>query len=276
MDLKELLIKHNFRFNKALGQNFISDVNLLDAIIGDSGVSEDDTVVEIGAGAGTLTQRLSLKAKRVVAFEVDENLKAVLQDGLNGLENVTLVFKDVLRMRDAEIAELTDGVPFKVVANLPYYVTTDMVMRFLESRLDVSSVTVMVQREVADRFTALPATPEYGAITMGINIRGNAKKMRDVPRTVFYPVPNVDSAVVRIDTDKNKFDGENLPFISALAKTAFRMRRKTFVNNLTATFKVERAEAEAALAACGIQLMARGETLHVDDIVRLSRVLKQK
>ncbi|MDR2634798.1 MAG: 16S rRNA (adenine(1518)-N(6)/adenine(1519)-N(6))-dimethyltransferase RsmA [Clostridiales bacterium] len=274
MDLKTLLAKHNFRFNKALGQNFISDVNLLDAIAADGGVTDKDTIVEIGAGAGTLTRRLAAKAKRVVAFEVDERLREVLRENLSGLDNAEVIFGDVLKMRDAEIAELV-GEPFKVVANLPYYVTTDMVMRFLESELEVLTVTVTVQREVAARFTALPGTPDYGAITLGIGLRGDARKTRDIPRTVFYPVPNVDSAVIRIDVNRNKFEGENLPLASALVKSAFHMRRKTFANNLSASFKLERSETEAVLAACGIPIKARGETLGLDKIIELSRVLKK-
>ena len=229
--LKDIVKSAEFRFNKALGQNFISDKNLLDAIVADSGVTGEDTVVEIGTGGGTLTRALAAVAKRVYSFEVDENLKKVLSVSLQGVENAEVIFRDVLKMSDAGIRDIA-GDGFKVVANLPYYITTPLVMRFLESDLGVQSLTVMVQQEVADRFVAKPNTADYAAITLAIEMHGSAAVTRRVSRNMFYPVPNVDSAVVRIDVNGTKLAGENRELVHKLVRAAFAMRRKTLANNL--------------------------------------------
>ncbi|MEG2450522.1 MAG: 16S rRNA (adenine(1518)-N(6)/adenine(1519)-N(6))-dimethyltransferase RsmA, partial [Clostridia bacterium] len=192
MNVGEIIRDTGFRCNKALGQNFITDINLLRGIVADSKVTADDVVVEIGTGAGTLTRELASVCKKVYSFEVDDRLQPVLALSLQGLDNVEVIFRDVLKMRDSEIAEIV-GAPFKVVANLPYYITTPLVMRFLESGLDVLGLTVMVQKEVADRFTAMPNTSEYSAITLAIETAGSATVTRDVSRKMFFPVPNVDS-----------------------------------------------------------------------------------
>jgi 16S rRNA (adenine1518-N6/adenine1519-N6)-dimethyltransferase len=192
--IKDILRRTGFRFNRNLGQNFLTDTNLLSAIVEDSGLLDGETVVEIGTGAGTLTRALSAKAKRVISFEVDENLKPVLEETLKGLDNVEVVFADVLKLSDSRIAELC-GDSFRVVANIPYYITTSLIMRFIESGLNVTSITVMVQKEVADRLAAKESTSDYGAITMSVKLRGDAKITRLVNRNLFYPAPNVDSAV---------------------------------------------------------------------------------
>lgn len=162
-ELKEILKEKSFRFNKNLGQNFLTDTNLLRAIVSDSGLEEGETVVEIGTGAGTLTRALAEKAGKVISFEVDENLKPVLEETLSGLDNVEVIFGDVLKMSDKEIAAITGG-EFRVVANIPYYITTGLIMRFVESGLPVKSITVMIQKEVAERLVAKENTGDYGAI----------------------------------------------------------------------------------------------------------------
>ena len=172
--IKDILIDNGFRFNHNLGQNFITDKNLLDKIVELSGVDENDVVVEIGTGAGTLTRAIAEKAKKVYSFEVDRALKPVLDETLSGLDKVEVIFKDVLKMKDKELLEIV-GEKFKVVANIPYYITTALVMRFLEEGVHPSAITVMVQKEVADRFVAKPATEDYGAITMAISLYGDAK-----------------------------------------------------------------------------------------------------
>lgn len=196
--IKDILIDNGFRFNHNLGQNFITDKNLLDKIVELSGVDENDVVVEIGTGAGTLTRAIAEKAKKVYSFEVDRALKPVLDETLSGLDNVEVIFKDVLKMKDKELIEIV-GEKFKVVANIPYYITTALVMRFLEEGVHPSAITVMVQKEVADRFVAKPATEDYGAITMAISLYGDAKIVGQVDKSMFYPVPKVDSSIVRID-----------------------------------------------------------------------------
>ncbi len=269
INLKDIIADSGFRFNKSLGQNFISDKNLLDAIVADSGVTGDDVVVEIGTGGGTLTRAIAAVAKRVVSFEVDENLQSVLALSLKGVDNAEVVFRDVMKMSDDAIRRFVDG-KFKVVANLPYYITTPLVMRFLESGLDVESLTVMVQQEVADRFVAKPNTPDYAAITLAIRMCGEAVVTRRVNRNMFYPVPNVDSAVVRIDVDRKKLENENLPLIRKLVRSAFAMRRKTLANNLSAAFGIDKQTAADRLKAAGFEPMVRGEVLSLDDYIRLS------
>ena len=183
----------NIRFNKKFGQNFITDKNLLAAIVADAGVTSADVVWEIGAGAGTLTLALAEKAKEVVAFEIDEELRPVLSVTLKDKPNVTVVYEDFMK------TDRETPASFKVVANLPYYVTTPILMRLLESAKRPESVTVMVQKEVAERLVAAPGTEEYGAITASMALVANAKITRIVGRQNFTPPPNVDSAVVRVD-----------------------------------------------------------------------------
>ena len=273
INLKDIIQGTNFRFNKALGQNFISDTNLLDAIVVDSGIEEGDTVVEIGTGGGTLTRSIAKVAEKVFSFEVDRNLEPVLALSLKGLDNVEVVFKDVLKMKDSEIEEIVQG-EFKVVANLPYYITTPLVMRFLESELKVKSLTVMVQKEVALRLVAKPATPDYSAITLAVDMAGEAKITRNVSRNMFFPAPNVDSAVVRIDIDRHKLDGEDFALVHKLVRSAFLMRRKTLVNNLSQAFGISKQETAEKVVAAGFNELVRGEALSLDDYVKLSHIFK--
>ena len=271
INLKDIIKGTNFRFNKALGQNFISDTNLLDAIVTDSGIEAGDTVVEIGTGGGTLTRSIAKVAKKVFSFEVDRNLEPVLALSLQGLDNVEVVFRDVLKMKDEELEEIVQG-EFKVVANLPYYITTPLVMRFLESGLNVKSLTVMVQKEVALRLVAEPNTPDYSAITLAVNMAGEAKITRNVSRNMFFPAPNVDSAVVRIDIDRHKLDGEDFALVHKLVRSAFLMRRKTLVNNLSQAFGISKQEATEKITSAGLDAMVRGEALGLDDYIKLSHV----
>lgn len=268
-DVRDLIRAEGFRFDKSLGQNFVFDGNLLGAIAADAGVCKDDTVVEIGTGAGTLTAALAERAGRVVSFEVDERLRDILSLSLQGRDNVEVVFRDVLRMKDCEIETLTGG-PFRVVANLPYCVTSPMIMRFVESALPVTGITVMVQKEVADRLCAAPATPDYAAITLAVRIFGDARVTRTVSRKMFMPPPNVNSAVVRIDRAEDRLAGENVPFVKKLVRAGFAMRRKTLVNNLCSALSLPREKAEAAVVAAGFSPMVRGETLSLEDYVALA------
>lgn len=271
MKMKDALKATSFRFNKALGQNFISDTNLLKGIVADSGVKEGDTVVEIGTGAGTLTREIAEIAGKVFSFEVDRNLVPVHQLTLAGLDNVEVIFRDVLKMKDEEFRAIVGDGEFKVVANLPYYITTPLIMRFLESDLPVTSLTIMVQEEVGRRLVAKPNTADYSAITLAVLLRGSAVITRKVNRNMFYPAPNVDSAVVRIDVEDGKLDGENKTLIHKLVRSAFAMRRKTLVNNLNASFGLSKAEATEKLTKAGLDEKVRGEALSLDDYVRLSK-----
>lgn len=273
--IKDIIRGVDFHFNKALGQNFITDANLLDAIVADSGINGDDTVVEIGTGAGTLTRAIAKVAKKVYSFEVDRNLQPVLALSLQGVDNAEVIFRDVLKMKDDELKSVV-GDSFKVVANLPYYITTPLAMRFIESTLDVKSVTIMVQKEVALRFVAKPNTADYSAITLAIEMAGNAQITRNVSRNMFFPSPNVDSAVVRIDIDRTKLDGGNAPLLHKLVRSSFAMRRKTLANNLSVAFQIDKAQASAIIEEAGFSPMVRGEALSLDDYKKLTKTLETR
>ncbi len=268
MQLKEILIKNGFHFNKRFGQNFLTDVNLLNSIVDKSGITEHDTVIEIGVGGGTLTRAIAKKAKRVIGFEIDTNLKPVLSETLGDLENVEIVFKDVMKMPTQEIEEMIGG-RFSVVANLPYYITTPILMKFIEESDMVDKITVTVQEEVADRLCAKAGSSEYGAITASVDVVGNAEKIMRIDRKMFYPAPNVDSAVVRIDMDKQKYPLKDIRAYRAGVRCAFLSRRKTLVNNVMMSFKTDRVTAENIVLNVTGDIMVRGETLTTQDFVNL-------
>ena len=274
MALKEILIRHGFRFNKKFGQNFISDGNLLSSIINLSDISDDDAVIEIGVGAGTLTRAIAARCRRVIGYEIDENLKPVLEETLSGVENAEVVFKDILRVKTADI-EREAGGEYSVVANLPYYITTPVIMKFIEEASLCRKLVIMVQEEVAERLCARENTPEYGAITASIAVCGDARVIKRVPRTMFYPVPNVDSAVVRIDICPLKFGVTDAEFYRKTVRAAFSNRRKTLANNLMLSFGLARDGAEEVLEDADIDLLARGETLSAEKFARLSFALKR-
>lgn len=272
--LKTLLAKNNVLLKKAYGQNFLTDENLLCEIVEKAGITADDTVLEIGCGAGALTRELAKKAKKVIGYEIDGRLKPVLNETLSGFDNVRVIYNDIMREKLSDVEKNLGG-EYKLVANLPYYITTPIVMRFLENSSLLTSMSIMVQEEVADRFSASPASADYGAITVAINLRGTAKTVLNVPREKFTPVPNVDSAVVKIDIEKGKFSGADLNAVRDIVRAGFSSRRKMLVNNLINGLKLTRAQAETALDLAGISLTVRGETLSAEDYVRLSDIIKQ-
>lgn len=272
MSIAEILAGANFSFEKKFGQNFITDKNLLAAIVDEAGIS-GGTVLEIGAGAGTLTAALAAKADRVVSYEIDKNLMPVLSQTLAGLDDkVEVVFRDIMKESDEDLDKILGG-EYKLAANLPYYITTPVIMRFLERKVRPSSISVMVQKEVGERLTAAPGTADYGAITAAVALEGTAKITRVVPRTMFTPRPNVDSCVVRIDMH-DKYAGADKPLVKKLIKAAFAMRRKTLVNNLCSALNLSRAAAEQLLASCGYDVRIRGEKLGVEDFIRLAEALR--
>lgn len=273
MSLKEVLVKHGFHFNKKFGQNFISDGNLLSSIVSLSGVTKDDTVVEIGVGAGTLTKETAQCAKRVIGYEIDVNLKDVLSETLSGVENAEIVFRDFMKVKTEEFEDEI-GEDYIVIANLPYYITTPVIMKFIEEAKHCKRLVIMVQEEVALRLASKEDTPEYGAITASVGIVGDAKIVKKVPRNMFYPVPNVDSAVVRIDIGAPKYGVEDLTLYRKVVRSAFLSRRKTLVNNLMQAFGVSRSVAEEVVTGAGVDVKARGETLSVESFARLTEVVK--
>lgn len=271
-DVKTVLAEAGFGFKKKFGQNFLTDKNLLASIVSLAGVTKADTVVEIGCGAGTLTRALAAKAGRVVAFEVDKTLEPVLAQTLAGLENVEVVFKDFLKV-DLAAFEKEYGV-YSVVANLPYYITTPLITRLLDDGKKCKSLAVMVQEEVAERLCAKENTPEYGAITVVVAYRARAEIIKRVPRTMFTPRPNVDSAVVKLTVEEGRIAADETAFKKTV-HAAFLSRRKTLVNNLMNVFKLSREQAEGALTNCGIDLKARGETLSPQKFAALSKEIEK-
>ena len=273
-DLRSVLTKHGFQFKKQFGQNFISDKNLLDSIVTASGVDENTVVVEIGCGAGTLTRALAERAKKVYAFDVDTALQPVLAETLAGLDNVEVLFRDFTKVN---LKELENEIgEYMVVANLPYYVTTPLVTKLLEESERVQGISVMVQEEVAERFAAKEDTPEYGAITAAIALKGTAKIVKRVSRNMFYPRPNVDSAVVKITFERGRLGEVDAVAYRRTVKCAFLNRRKTLENNLVNYFKIDRATAKEVLMLTGIDEKARGETLSPQKLADLTKVLQDK
>lgn len=275
MSLKEVLVKHGFHFNKKYGQNFISDGNLLSSIATLSGATKDDVVVEIGVGAGTLTRETASVCKRVVGYEIDENLKPVLAETLSGVENAEIVFRDFMKVK-TEVFEEEIGEEYIVIANLPYYITTPVIMKFIEEAKHCKRLVIMVQEEVALRLSANEDTADYGAITASVGIVGNAKIVKKVPRNMFYPVPNVDSAVVRIDIVPPKHGVEDLSLYRKTVRAGFASRRKTLSNNLMQSFAFTREQAERILILSGIDVKARGETLSTEGFAKLSKVIGEE
>lgn len=269
--IRDVLKKHGFTFKKSLGQNFLTDENLLDSIAEAAGIGKSDTVVEIGCGAGTLTRALSKLAGRVYAYEIDRDLRPVLAETLAGCENTEVIFRDFSKENLGELyREIGE---YTVVANLPYYVTTPIVTRLLEEGAGVRGVCVMVQQEVAERFAAKEDTPEYGAITAAIALRGTAKIVKKVGRNMFYPAPNVDSAVVKIDFTENALPVKDKDVYRKTVRCAFLHRRKTLENNLMKSFSLSRETAAEILNRAGVEEKARGETLSPKRLAALSDIL---
>lgn len=250
-----------FNFKKKYGQNFLTDKNLLNAIVRDAGIKKDDFVVEIGAGAGALTEVLSQNAREVLAFEIDEELRETLLS--LQLKNVNFRFEDFMKV---DLSELNE--PFKVVANLPYYITTPIIFKLLEETEKLLSLTIMVQKEVAERMVAKPSG-DYGLLSVMLAFYGEAKITRIVKRNMFHPEPNVDSAVVTLEIQK-KFDVDKKKFYN-FVKTAFSMRRKTLLNNLSTLYdkeKLKRVFGEEFLKR-------RAETLTIEEFVEAYKKINQ-
>lgn len=260
----------SFEFKKKFGQNFLSDKNLLTQIVEKAGVMCDDVVVEIGAGKGALTEVLSEKAKKVYSFEIDEELFGYLESKFEG-SNVSFVFEDIMNFDDGKLNKLV-GSKFKLVANLPYYVTSPIITRFLQNK-NMESLTVMVQEEVADRIIAKPKTKDYGVLTIICQMFGEPQKVLRVNRKMFFPVPNVDSAVVKIDRRENDFKAYE-KFIG-FVKKAFSMRRKKLSTNLEGEGK-SKQDIENMLGEIGFNENTRAEELSTEDFKNLYELFYDK
>lgn len=272
--VREVLDRHGFTFSKGLGQNFLIDGNIVRGIVRGAGITKDDYVLEIGPGMGTLTEELALNAKKVVAIELDNRLKPILEETLHPYDNVEVVYGDVLKLPLKEIIdEKLGGGPVKVVANLPYYVTTPIIGRLLEEELPFKSISVMVQKEVADRMVAKPDTKDYGSLTLFVIFYTKPEIILKVPKTVFMPQPKIDSSVIRL-TIKEELPDTNRESFFKLVRAAFSKRRKTLINALsTYGLEADKEELRAALVRASIDETVRGEDLALDDYVRLAREL---
>lgn len=275
MDVKKVLKENDFSFKKKFGQNFLTDKTLLDEIVKGAGVGKDDAVLEIGVGAGTLTYSLSQKAEKVIGYEIDKSLKPVLEKTLADSFNVEIVFADALKTKIEQIEDKI-GKPYRLVSNLPYYITTPLIMKFITEAKNCVSITAMVQKEVALRLCAGEGSSEYGAITAGIDVVGDSEIIAYVDKTKFMPMPKVDSAVVNIVIDKNKYDVKSMKKYRDVVRCAFSSRRKTLVNNLINAFPLTREQSENILSELNIDVKSRGETLSTEQFVQLANYLTEK
>jgi 16S rRNA (adenine1518-N6/adenine1519-N6)-dimethyltransferase len=273
-NIKEVLKNNNFEFKKHFGQNFLTDTNLLKAIVADANITKEDEVLEIGPGAGALTKELARQAKKVICYEIDKKLEPILKQELAEFDSVQIIFKDILKEEDEAISKHFKG-SFKVVANLPYYITTPIIFKFLEGEFDIKSLTIMVQKEVAERLVAKEGTKNYGTITVSANIKADTKITRIVGRQMFTPPPNVDSAIINLTINNAKFDLKNKEVLQSLIKTAFAMRRKTLYNNLKASFNLSSEVIKQVMQNCYLQENIRGEALSLEQFVNLANELNK-
>ena len=273
----EILQKYNFRFQKKFGQNFLIDTHVLEKIIESAGITKDDFVLEIGPGIGTMTQYLCENARQVMAVEIDDNLIPILQDTLSAYDNVTVVNQDILKLDIAKTAqEYNDGKPIKVVANLPYYITTPIIMGLFESHVPLESITVMVQKEVADRMQSDPGSKDYGALSLAVQYYAKAEIVANVPPNCFMPRPNVGSAVIRLTCHKqNPIQVQDVKFMFRVIRASFNQRRKTLQNGLgnDASLPVTKEQTKEALERMGLAPTIRGERLSLEEFARLSDIL---
>ena len=275
----EILQKYQFHFQKKFGQNFLIDPHVLKKIMDKAEISKDDCIVEIGPGIGTMTQYLAENARQVIAIEIDQNLIPILQDTLSDYQNVMVINEDVLKVdMYGLIEEKNQGKPIKVVANLPYYITTPIIMGLLESHIPLDSITIMVQKEVAERMQEGPGSKEYGALSLAVQYYAKPEIVAYVPTNCFMPRPKVGSAVIRLTChERPPVEVKNEKFMFDLIRASFNQRRKTLVNGLgnAANLNLKKDQVAAALEAMGITAAIRGEALSLEQFARLSDILYQ-
>lgn len=273
----EILQKYHFNFQKKYGQNFLIDTGVLNRIISAAGITKEDCVLEIGPGIGTMTQYLAESAGAVVAVEIDRNLIPILEDTLSAYDNVTVINEDILKLDIQKIVEEKNGGrPIKVVANLPYYITTPIIMGLFESHVPLKSITIMVQKEVADRMQVGPGTKDYGALSLAVQYYAKPEMIANVPPNCFIPRPNVGSAVIRLTRYEEppvKVADERKMF--SLIRASFNQRRKTLVNGLgnAAGLSISKERVVQVLEEMELPPTVRGETLTLEQFAKLSNLL---
>jgi len=276
---KEILKKHGFSFKKSLGQNFLTEPNILRKIVETAAIDQQTNVIEVGPGIGALTEQLAKQAAQVLAFEIDERLLPVLAETMQPYQNVTIVHQDVLKANLQETTQTVFGKerPLKVVANLPYYITTPIMMHFLESELEVQEMVVMMQKEVAERICAQPGTKAYGSLSIAVQYFMAASVAFIVPKTVFIPQPNVDSAIIKLTKrERPAVTVSDEQEFFKLTKAAFQLRRKTLWNNLIHYYgkdEATKAWLKDSLTKAEIDPSRRGETLNLAEFAKLSNTL---
>ena len=274
-----VLNKYGFTFQKKFGQNFLIDPHVLDKIIRAAEITEDDFVLEIGPGMGTMTQYLAYAAREVYAVEIDKSLIPILEDTLSGYDNVRVINEDVLKLDLKKLAdEENNGKPVKVVANLPYYITTPIIMGLFENEVPVESITVMVQKEVADRMQTGPGNKDYGALSLAVQYYADPYIVANVPPNCFMPRPKVGSAVIRLTCHQEKpvqVQDEKLMF--NIIRASFNQRRKTLVNGLKNSQEIpfSKEQIEQALGMCGLSLSVRGEALTLAQFAQLANAFTE-
>lgn len=275
----EVLQKYNFSFQKKFGQNFLIDPHVLDKIIAAAEITKDDFVLEIGPGIGTLTQYLAEAAREVVAVEIDSTLIPILEDTLNAYDNVSVINEDVLKVDLRKLAEERNGVkPIKVVANLPYYITTPIIMSLFESHVPLKSLTVMVQKEVALRMQAGPGTKDYGALSLAVQYYASPYLAANVPPNCFMPRPNVGSAVIRLTRfEETPVQVKDEKLLFRLIRASFNQRRKTLQNGLVNSQELDftKEQVAAAIATLGVSPSVRGEALTLEQFAALANALSE-
>ena len=276
----QVLQKHDFHFQKKFGQNFLIDPHVLDKIIEAAEVTKDDFVLEIGPGIGTMTQILCENAREVVAVEIDDKLIPILmEDTLSWYDNVTVIHEDILKLDIVKLAnERNGGKPIKVVANLPYYITTPIIMGLFESHVPLDSITIMVQKEVADRMQVGPGTKDYGALSLAVQYYAKPQILLNVPASCFMPRPNVDSAVIQLTRyEKPPVEVADEHLMFRLIRASFNQRRKTMTNSVgnSPELSVSKEQMAAALEKCGLSATVRGEALTLAQFAELANVLSE-
>lgn len=271
----EVLQKYNFNFQKKFGQNFLIDPHVLDKIIGAAEITKEDCVLEIGPGIGTMTQYLAEHAREVIAVEIDKNLIPILEDTLSDYDNVTVINEDILKVDIAKIVEeKNSGKPIKVVANLPYYITTPIIMGLFESHVPLLSITIMVQKEVADRMKVGPGTKDYGALSLAVQYYAKPEIVANVPPNCFIPRPNVGSAVIKLTRyEQPPVEVEDEKKMFSIIRASFNQRRKTLVNGLVNGGIAKKEDVCEALEKMGLSPSVRGEALTLSQFAELSNIL---
>lgn len=275
---KSVVEKHGFKFSKSLGQNFLIDDNVIDKILNGARLSEGDKVIEVGPGIGTLTREMGKVADKVVAIEIDKTLIPILSETLDEFDNIEVVNQDILKVNIQELVnEKLSGGPVKLVANLPYYITTPIVMKFLEEDIPVTDIVVMVQKEVADRMNACPGTKDYGALSVAVQYYCDTEIVAKAPRHMFIPQPNVDSTVIGLHVRKElKYPVDNEEIFFKTVKASFGQRRKTLLNSLGGLGFLNKDEIREVLKESDIDEKRRGETLTIEEFAKLSNVINSK